>query len=97
MFSLLSTAPEGIGVVSVTSRTSSTLSATWQRPSEPNGLIIQYRVLATPLNTEGLLSPLGSAVTVTLNIEVIGTIPTTLSILLFLIHIVSYPYYKLRM
>ena len=70
-FFLLSAGPEGIGIVSVTSRTSSTLSVTWQRPSEPNGLVIQYGVLATPLNTEGLLSPLGSAVTVTLNIEVI--------------------------
>ena len=64
------TAPQEVGTVTITTSSSTGFSAIWERPSIPNGLIIQYQVIASPIYTTGLVAPNGNVVTATLNIEV---------------------------
>lgn len=44
-------APSGVGSVSLTGSTSSSLSLTWSSPAIPNGLITQYYIQATPITS----------------------------------------------
>lgn len=50
MYSLYA-APSGVGSVSLTASTSSSLSLTWGSPATPNGLITQYYIQATPITS----------------------------------------------
>lgn len=69
-FSLISaTAPSGIGAPELLTRTSSSLTLTWQRPAVPNGLIVSYDVTAMPVSTIGLVSPLGNITMVTVEVQ----------------------------
>lgn len=69
-FSLISaTAPSGIGAPELLTRTSSSLTLTWQRPTVPNGLIVSYDITAMPVSTIGLVSPLGNITMVTVEVQ----------------------------
>ena len=63
------TAPSGVGAPQLLSRTSSSLTLTWRRPTVPNGLIIRYDVAAIPVSTIGLVSPLGIITMVTVEVR----------------------------
>lgn len=54
----------------VAGSTKDSISLTWQRPTLPNGLIMQYSVNAVPANTVGLTTPISSPVSGELNINV---------------------------
>ena len=54
------TAPSGIGAPELLLHSSSSLTLTWQQPTTRNGLITRYDIMATPVSTIGLGSPLGS-------------------------------------
>ena len=56
-------------MVSLVTRTSSTLTVTWDVPATPNGLVTRYSVLFNPVLTTGLANPAGGPVTVPLDME----------------------------
>ena len=62
-------APSQVGQVSLIMASNSTLTVYWDSPTISNGLITHYIITATPASTVGLDSPLGSVVTMTLNVR----------------------------
>lgn len=62
-------APFGVGVVSLVSQTSFSLTISWTAPTIPNGLITRYEVALSPVRTVGLDTPTGGGVTVPLSVE----------------------------
>ena len=56
--------------VSVINVTSTSFSLTWQKPSQPNGVITQYDIVIDPVQTTGLNVPLGESIKVTQTIKV---------------------------
>ena len=66
IYILLFAAPAGVGMVTPSVQSATTITVTWQRPTLPNGLITGYDITATPLSTTGLDSPQGSVAMATL-------------------------------
>lgn len=62
-------APSGVGVVSLVTRTSSSLTISWTTPTMSNGLVTRYKVTFNPVSTVGLATPTGGSVTVGLAVE----------------------------
>ena len=63
-------APAGVGVVTTVSRTSSSLTLSWDTPTQPNGLVTAYAVTLTPLTTFGLSVATGNATAVPLEVRI---------------------------
>ena len=61
-------APSGVGVVSLVTRTSSSLTTSWTTPTASNGLITRYEVIFSPVRTVGLTTPTGGSVTASLDV-----------------------------
>ena len=49
--------PSEVGQVLVTGSTSTSISLSWQPPSQTNGIILRYTVTGTPVSTVGLVTP----------------------------------------
>ena len=62
--------PSEVGQVLVTGSTSTSISVSWQPPSQPNGIIVRYTVAGTPVSTVGLATPSATTVTQDLLINV---------------------------
>ncbi len=56
-------------MVSLVSRTSSSLTTSWTTPTSSNGLITRYEVTFDPVRTEGLDVPTGGSSTITLSVS----------------------------
>lgn len=57
-----------MGTVTVVTQTESSLTVRWDPPSLPNGLVIQYDIIAIPTSTAGLSSPLGGVAMATVDV-----------------------------
>ena len=68
--SLSSIGPKEVGVVTVASITSSSLVVNWLQQQTANGIITHYEIIATPISTVGLDSPIEAIQSSLLYIEV---------------------------
>lgn len=67
---LFISAPSGVGVVSLVSSTSSSLTVSWAAPSQPNGLVLSYMISLTPISTVGQTTAAGNATIIPLEIRI---------------------------
>ena len=68
-FPFILLAPSDVSSPLVVMATSSSITVTWQSPSQTNGLVTFYSVVATPNSTVGLSSPAGGAQTTIFNVQ----------------------------